>query len=47
VATNPDASYSQIAEHISMSKSSSKNYTKELMKSGRLHKNGNGWEVRQ
>lgn len=42
---NPHASLSAIGEQIGKGKVTAKNYTDELIKSGRLHRNGNGWEV--
>jgi hypothetical protein len=42
---NPDASLGDIARHIGKQKSTAKNYTDELMAVGKLHKNGNGWEL--
>ncbi len=44
---NPDASLSKIGQHIGRPKSTVGNYVNELVQAGRLHKNGNGWEVRQ
>ncbi len=45
VESNPNASYRQIGQHIGQSKSSGENYIKRLIEAGRLHKNGNGWEI--
>lgn len=45
LASNPEASLSAIGEHIGKHKATAKNYTDELMTAGKLHKNGNGWEV--
>jgi hypothetical protein len=42
---NPDASLSEIGRQIGRPKSTAKNYTDELMQSGRLSRNGHGWEV--
>jgi DNA-binding IclR family transcriptional regulator len=47
VATNPDASLSQIGRHIERPKSTTGNYVKELTEAGAIHRNGSGWEVLQ
>lgn len=45
LASNPDASYSAIADALSVSKSTASNRVKAMMDAGRLSKNGHGWEV--
>lgn len=45
LSQNPDASLGDIGRHIGKQKSTAKNYTDELAATGRLHKNGNGWQV--
>lgn len=45
VAGNPLASLSEIGQAIGKSKSTASNYVDELNNSGRLYKNGSGWEV--
>lgn len=47
LSQNPNASLADIGRYIGKQKSTAKNYTDELMTAGRLHKNGNGWEVRR
>jgi hypothetical protein len=47
LSQNPNASLADIGRYIGKRKSTAKNYTDELMTAGRLHKNGNGWEVRR
>lgn len=44
---NPEASLNDIGRVIGRSKATAFNYVEELQTAGRLHKNGNGWEVRQ
>lgn len=46
IADNPDASLSAIGRGIGKSKSSAGNYVNELLLTGKLHKNGEGLEVR-
>lgn len=45
LASNPEASYSAIAERLNVSKSTASNRVKAMMDAGRLSKNGHGWEV--
>jgi hypothetical protein len=47
LADNPDASLGSIGRHIGRPKSTTGNYVKELTETGAIHKNSNGWEVRQ
>lgn len=42
---NPHASLADIAAAISRSRSTAGNYVNELVANGRLHKNGQGWEI--
>lgn len=42
---NPEASLGDIARHTGKGKTTAKSYTDELMVTGKLHKNGHGWEV--
>lgn len=46
LAENPDASLSQIGQQIGRPKSTTGNYVNELIQTGRLHKNGGGWKVK-
>lgn len=45
VTSSPHATMDEIAQEIGRSKSAVKLYVRELTQAGRLHKNGNGWEV--
>lgn len=45
LARNPQASLGDIGGYVGKGKATAKNYTDELMESGRLVKNGHGWEV--
>jgi hypothetical protein len=45
LATNPQATLSQIGGEVGVSKTTAKTYTDELIEADRLHKNGHGWEV--
>ncbi|HUM68187.1 MAG TPA: DUF2637 domain-containing protein [Chloroflexota bacterium] len=45
LADNPDASLAAIAAAIGRSRSTAGNYVNELVSNGRLHKNGQGWEI--
>lgn len=45
LADYPEASLGDIARHTGKGKTTAKSYTDELMSAGKLHKNGNGWEV--
>lgn len=45
LADNPDASLADIAAAIGRSRSTAGNYVNELLANGRLHKNGQGWEI--
>lgn len=42
---NPKVSISQVAGQLNISRQTVYNYQDELVEAGRLHKNGNGWEV--
>jgi len=42
---NPNATQAQAGRVIGRAKATVGNYVNELQQSGRLHKNGNGWEV--
>ncbi|HRQ42405.1 MAG TPA: HNH endonuclease [Chloroflexota bacterium] len=46
LAEHPDASLSEMGEAIGRAKSTAGVYVNELQDAGRLHQNGNGWEVR-
>ncbi len=43
----PNATLSEMAEAIQRSKTTASGYVAELRETGRLHKNGHGWEVRE
>lgn len=45
LSNNPDASLADIAAAIGRSRSTAGNYVNELVTNGRLHKNGQGWEI--
>ncbi|MBX3061275.1 MAG: DUF2637 domain-containing protein [Anaerolineae bacterium] len=45
LSDNPHASLADIAAAISRSRSTAGNYVNELVANGRLHKNGQGWEI--
>ncbi len=45
VTANPNASLSEIGQAVGKAKSTVGNYVNELTEAGRLHRNGNGWEV--
>lgn len=45
VVTKPDASLAEIGQAIGKAKSTAGNYVNELVDNGRLHRNGNGWQV--
>lgn len=46
LADNPNATLSQAGDVIERSKATVSNYVNELEQDGRLHRNGQGWEVR-
>jgi hypothetical protein len=46
VSANPDASLADIGQEIERSKTTVSNYVRELEQHGRLHRNGEGWQVR-
>lgn len=43
--TNPAASLTEAAQEVGVSRQTISGYVNELTQDGRLHKNGNGWEV--
>lgn len=45
LSEHPQASLGDIGEYVGKGKGTAKNYTDELLESGRLVKNGHGWEV--
>lgn len=45
LAEKPDASLSEIGRQIGRPKSTTGNYVNELIQTGRIHKNGEGWRV--
>jgi hypothetical protein len=45
VDENPDASLATIGQHIDRSKTTVANYVRDLEQDGRLHRNGQGWQV--
>lgn len=47
LADNPDASLSEIGRQIGRPKSTTGNYVNDLIQAGRLHRNGEGWKIKQ
>lgn len=47
LSKNPNASLGDIAKQVGKGKTTAKSYTDELMQTGRLVRNGHGWEVIQ
>ncbi|NJN96559.1 MAG: DUF2637 domain-containing protein [Anaerolineales bacterium] len=45
LSSNPYASLREAAQELGTSRQTASNYVNELTKSGKLHQNGNGWEV--